>query len=216
MTWSEWEKRFFKGLTSLSDDERLEIVAYYREMYGDKLEAGISEAEILAEFGEPELCARKILEEGTETTVSDKENETPQKEVDAPLPPPIVSEAPSAPKKEDVNAAQSGESVASVVGMVVLTLLLILPLAIVALAVIISFGAACVSGGVAALAGLVYIFFLPFAGLTGAGVVANIGIGIATIGVGILLFVGFWYLTKYTAIGTYKVLVSIYGRRKRQ
>ena len=59
----EWERRFLKGLKPLAGKERNEALEYYREIYGDKIDAGFSEEEILREFGKPEDCARKILEE---------------------------------------------------------------------------------------------------------------------------------------------------------
>lgn len=214
MTWSEWEKRFFKSLNELSDDERLELAAYYREMYGDKMDAGLSEAEILAEFGDPELCARKILADNAEDAEkAEKPTPAPVETVSGPvtLPPvPVIAEE----KTQTKNAGRQ-VSVASVIGTVFLTLLLILPLSVAALGVIASFGASCISGGVAAIAGFVYILLVPFSGMTGSGVVAHIGIGIAAIGLGTLTLVGFWYLTKYTAIGTFKALVFVYGGKKK-
>lgn len=59
----EWERRFLKGLKPLAGKERNEALEYYREIYGDKIDTGFSEEDILREFGEPEDCARKILEE---------------------------------------------------------------------------------------------------------------------------------------------------------
>lgn len=59
----EWERRFLKELQPLAGKERNEALEYYREIYGDKIDAGFSEEEILREFGNPEDCARKILEE---------------------------------------------------------------------------------------------------------------------------------------------------------
>ena len=91
-------------------------------------------------------------------------------------------------------------------------LLLIIPIASAMLGVIISFGAVCVSGMAISLSGLLGIFALPFIGIE--SIFAGLGICIATIGVGLLIFVTFYYLTKYTAIITFKCLKAIYTRSK--
>ena len=63
MTYKEWEKKLSKYLKPLAQEERLSAVEYYREMYGDKLESGIPTEEILKEFGSPQACAERILNE---------------------------------------------------------------------------------------------------------------------------------------------------------
>ena len=72
MTQVEWEKIFLENLTTIPDAERFKMAEYYREIYGDKLEAGQTPDEILAEFGDPKECAIRILKE------NESELETPQ------------------------------------------------------------------------------------------------------------------------------------------
>ena len=43
MTQQEWEKKLKEYLTPLPQAEQEQIVEYYREMYGDRLDAGYSE-----------------------------------------------------------------------------------------------------------------------------------------------------------------------------
>ena len=61
MNYKDWEKRLNRLLKPLPADEKEAAVGYYREMYNDKLEAGISSDDILEEFGSPKFCAERIL-----------------------------------------------------------------------------------------------------------------------------------------------------------
>ncbi len=185
MTKKIWEKRLLSKLRPLQRAERKKILDYYREMYGDKAEAGFSEAEILAEFGSPEACAARILaEENIEPTL------------------------------------QKGErrklSPAEIVGMFFLSLILILPLALTAFALIVTFFALTVSGIAVAIAGGIYAIGAPLlsiGSLSAAGCFAHFGVGLTLCGVGCLLFVAFEPLGKYLAIGTGKALKFLYKGR---
>ena len=191
MSYKEWERKLLRQLAVLSKNERLSIADYYREMYGDKKDLGLTDEEILQEFGEPESCARKILSEERESISSAKTR----------------------------SARVNKISVAYIVGVAFFTLILILPLVCVGIAVVASFAAGVACGVIFVLAGVAYIVFAPFMAISGvsvAGITAHIGTGIAGCGVGLLAFVGFYLLTKYTAIGLMKGLGFIYGRRKRQ
>ncbi|MBQ8658608.1 MAG: DUF1700 domain-containing protein [Clostridia bacterium] len=183
MTKKVWDKLFLKALSSLPHHERKKMLAYYDEIFSDKLESGSSEAEILAQFGAPEECARRILNEQYD----------------------------GVPEPKTLKRFSVGE----LVGLGFLTLLLIIPLASVAVAVLAVFGACCLSGGVFAVGGVLFSLLSPFftAGMSAAGVIAQIGSGIALSGVGALLFVGFFFLTKYLAVGVWKAFKFIYVRR---
>lgn len=189
----EWERRFLKGLKPLAGKERNEALEYYREIYGDKIDVGFSEEDILREFGEPERCAYRILlgEENTESA-------TP-------------TSAPHATKTRQ----RRTYSVAEIIGLVFVGLILFLPLACVALALILSFGAVCVSGVAVAIAGAVYVIGSPFLFFANGStaIAANVAIGITTIGVGLLLFVGFYYAMKWMAIAAYRGFSFIFYRR---
>jgi uncharacterized membrane protein len=198
----EWESILLENLKPLADEERFKIAEYYREMYADKLEMGASPEEILEEFGSPQECARKILqEEGRESegVQADEKEMTP---ID-------VAEKPVRQKK------RQKWTPAMIVGMSFLTLLVILPLAGAALGVIAAFAAGCISGGASVVAGVIYSIASLFFGIFGmetGGVFANFGLGLAAIGVGFLLCVGFYYATKYTMIACYKALLWVYKR----
>ena len=43
MTWKEWEIEFVNALHALPIKERAQIAEYYQEIYGDKLESGLTE-----------------------------------------------------------------------------------------------------------------------------------------------------------------------------
>ena len=180
-----WEKQLARLLGPLSPAERQSALNYYNEIYNDKIEAGITEEEIIAEFGFPEDCAERILAENNAN-----------------------------PIKQLVTARRF--SVEEIVGLGLLTLILILPLAAAAFSVIVSFAAVSVSGIAVAFVGVVYAVISPFLFL-GNGVAAcfaNVGIGIACCGVGLILCASFFYLTKYTFIGTKAALKWIYVRRR--
>ena len=185
MTKKIWEKQLARHLTALPKAERKKIIDYYREMYGDKAEAGYSEAEILAEFGSPEACAARILaEENVEIPPKKEKRRTP-----SPL---------------------------AIVGIVFVSLILVLPLASVAFALIVTFFAFTVSGTAIAIAGVIYAIGAPLlliGSLSAAGIFAHLGIGLVLCGVGCLLFASFEPLGKYLAIGTGKALKFLYKGR---
>ena len=185
MTQKIWEKQLARQLADLPKPERKQVLDYYREMYGDKIEAGFSEEAILAEFGSPQQCAHKILA---------SEGLVPAK----------------------VRRQSRRTSPAAIVGIFFLTLIIILPLASTAFALIVTFFALSVSGIAVAIAGAIYAIGAPLLvmdTLAAAGILAHFGLGIATCGVGLLLFVAFKPLTKYLAIGTGKALAFIYHGR---
>lgn len=104
-------------------------------------------------------------------------------------------------------------SPAEVVGLVFASLLLVLPLAAVLGSLVVSFAAISISGAAVSLAGVVFAIGSPFIAPSGVAIAAYVGMGIAATGAGFLLFVGFWYATKYGAIGLGALLRAIYVRR---
>ena len=183
MTYKEWEKKLLKYLNPLSSEERMAAVEYYREMYGDKLETGASHEKILQEFGEPSACAERILNENGF----------------------------SLPKPKQTN-----NSVAWWAGIILLTLIIIIPIYSALFSVVVVFAAMVIASAAIALAGVIYAIYSPFMAIDGVGlsaIIAHMGMGIAAIGVGLLLFVAFIYLTKYSYKWLAKSLVFIYKRR---
>lgn len=185
MTKKTWEKQLIQQLKPLPKEERKKILDYYKEIYGDKLEEGVSESEILAEFGSPEECAARILaEEGIEWETVERKT-------------------------------GNGASVAELVGLFFLSLILILPLAITAAALIISFAAVSIAGIAVSVAGIFYALLSHFfmTSSSGTAIFINVIIGLVLVGVGLVLFVGFYLSSKYLAIGSAKALTWIYTRR---
>lgn len=190
MTQKAWEKALLKQLNGLPRAEKNAAIEYYREIYGDKLDAGYSEKEILREFGSPEACAKRILSEETDEP-SERER----------IPAPV---------------SRGNYSIAGIIGMFFLTVLLILPLASVALTLIASFAVVSLSGIAVTLAGVALTVGSPFLSLGGAlfpSVIAGMGMGICAIGIGAVLFAAFFFATKYLALWSYKALKFIYIRR---
>ena len=186
MNYSEWESALIKELKGMPTAEYIKITSYYREMYGDKLDAGMSEEAILAEFGTPKSCAEKILAE------SSTEN----------------GEKPSAPTKKTLSP--TGQKTKNIILAVLFSLFAGIPLAAVLVAGVVSLGAICISGGAGAIASFVYIFVGAFTA-TGVGIVAHIGMAIGGIGICGFLGIGGYFATKYTAIYSYKLMKTIYG-----
>lgn len=216
MTQQEWEKKLKEYLTPLPQAEQEQIVEYYREMYGDRLDAGYSETEILAEFGDPQVCAGRMISENADGAPSyPQERRTGN--------PYLRSAAPSGERTlsahRDTERTKTGRSVGEIVGIVSFALLLGLPLGIAALGVVAAFGAVTVGGIVVLIAGVLFSVacpFFAFAGMPAAGIVANVGVGLVCSGVGALLFVGFYLATKYTALACYRAMRAVFARRNKQ
>ncbi len=188
MIYKEWEQRFLKTLKPLNSEERERLKEYYREIYEEKLSEGKTEEIILEELGSPESTAYRILAENSEQITNGPE----------------IQESKFKYSVKDKSIEY--------IGLVFLSLFLIIPLSAVAVAVVVSLGAVSVSGVAISVAGVLGIIALPFLGAGSASAV--LGVLIALIGVGLLLFVSFYYLTKYSGILLYKCLKSIYTRSK--
>ena len=187
MTYKEWESCLVEELKGLPTAECLKITDYYKEMYGDRLDAGMSEEAILAEFGSPKSCAEKILAENA------SENNEAQTS-NAPASSPVLS------KKQTAKG---------IILAVLFTLFAGAPLAVILAAIILSLGAVCVSGSVGILAGFVYIFIALFNAM-GAGIAAHVGMAIGAMGICGFLGLGSYFATKYSAIYSYKLMKSVY------
>ncbi len=190
MTKKKWERIFLKNLKPLSQEERQKALEYYREMYGDKAESGLSEAEILANFGSPDACAMRVLLESF-----------PEKEATV-----------YALKEKFFN-----HSLGELIGLIFLIVILILPIAAVFASIIVAFGIssfACAIVAVAtALGSLIFPIYAAGAGASAGGVLMYLGMGFAGTGVCILLAIGFYFTTKYCGIALIKALQYIYRRR---
>ncbi|MBO4573422.1 MAG: DUF4097 family beta strand repeat protein [Clostridia bacterium] len=63
MTKREWFEKFETALDGIYADEKTRAKEYYEELFDDKIEQGVTEEDILSEFGSPEEVAKKIKEE---------------------------------------------------------------------------------------------------------------------------------------------------------
>ena len=188
MTKKQWERNFLRCLRSLPQREREQALEYYREIYGDKAEAGYSEQEILREFGFPEDCAERILAERSE-----------------------------APRPNKTARDFADTYTVEGLGLSLLGFILFLPLSIVSFSLIVAFGAVSLAGGAVAAAGIVYAIAAPFlsiGNLTAAGGFGCFGIGLLMCGIGALLCVGFFCLTKLTVHSSGKVWHFFFRRNR--
>ena len=173
MTQRKWERALKRFLSPLPRSEQKSIVAYYREMYQDKLELGLSESEILAEFGSPQACAGRMI---AESSIEQKK--------------PPTTDNPFAQEYQAKRIKSS--SVGGVVGMVFFTLLLGIPVAAVWVSVIATFVAVGVASIAVGIAGLLFPLLTPFyasLGFSGISFTANLGLYLASAGAGFMLAV---------------------------
>ncbi len=191
MTYKAWERALRKELHVVSRIECERTLEYYREMKDEKQANGESEETIVAEFGSPRECARRVALANGVRLEDRAEEETP-----------------------GVGEIVKRYSPAELVGLGFVTLILILPLFSVLFSVLVAFAAVTASGFGIAIGGVGFAIGAPIMGVaSGIGLLAYVGAGIAMSGLGILLCIGFAYATKYTAIGMKKLLIAIYVRR---
>lgn len=212
MTYREWEAKLLGYLKSLTADEIKEIKDYYAEIYSDKTECGMVDEEIVRQFGEPEVCAARILMESGENTENEEKNDT-------------VSEkskqnkdtvTPKVSKPKSQKPLTRGISVGEIIGVFFFVILLVIPIEVIFLSVLISIGAVALSGAVMAIVGILATVISPLTfavGYSFAGFMATLGTALATAGIGAILVPIFVPLTKYTAIGFIKVTKLLFKRR---
>lgn len=86
MTKYEWERQLKKGISGLPKSEQQRVLDYYNELFADKIDAGMREQYIIAEFGNPYDVANKILvdfyTEGKENAATDEYVYSPADEID--------------------------------------------------------------------------------------------------------------------------------------
>ena len=203
MTYKEWEAKLTELLSGLSKKEIEEATAYYREIYGDKKDAGLSDEEILAGFGTPESCAGKIeLSDSEEDALEEKEE-------------------PMAEKKDEKRdtAGYKIPMPTTIVGLIFLHLLILVPIYAVIIGGIAGFGGICIGGAGLAIGGLGAVILSVIQLVTGNGFssfLAMFGMGTAMIGAGIVLAISFFFVTKYTVFATYKLVKTIYVKKSEE
>ena len=189
MTYKKWEDDLLRHLSDIPESERREACEYYREIFGDKFDAGMDENKILEEFGEPKICAERILSERDE--LQSKAHEPSESPKNKPMP-------------------KSGKkfSISKWVGIFFLTTLVVIPLACVIISAIAAFAAVTVVAAALIIGGLIGALASPLAfilGYTGWGVLSAAGACLAAAGAGALLFPAFFIITKYSVISSLKL-----------
>lgn len=128
----KWFHLLKKNLVGLPKKERVRIIDYYDELFLDKYESGMSEWQIIGEFGDPSQAAFKILTEDVSDAKVNKSNfderlnpyadqvETPRR---TPPRPEYAYAQPRASERYEPRPRRYRESEPSV-GKIVLTLLL--------------------------------------------------------------------------------------------
>lgn len=194
MTYEQWEAKLKELLTGASEEEIKEAIGYYKEIYSDKKEAGLSDEEIVREFGAPEECAGRISYEAD-------------------------SEAGEACAAEKDGFVSKGDLkfkfpfTTSVFGAVLFSIFVTIPLFSVLIGGISAFVAASIGGAAAALGGvgmIVLSFVQLFIGGGASPFFAMIGMGIASVGAGVLCAISFFFITKHTVLFSYKLFKSMY------
>ena len=189
MTYKQWESELLKYLEDLPSKEKQEICEYYREIFGDKFDAGIEENQILQEFGNARICAERILSERADTTAS-------------------AETAAPAEKVQKTSNQKKTFSISKWVGIFFLTTLVVIPLASAIVSVIAAFGSVAIMGAALIIGGVLGTLASPLAfilGYTGWGVLSAAGTCLAVAGAGALLLPIFYVITKYCIVSTVKL-----------
>ena len=221
MTYKQWEEALLKCLKSLTNEEKDEIIGYFREMYSDKLDTGMTEEEILKSFGDPMIAAARIIKENGEETSTEEELGHEKKDdtsgksaldnIKAKCSP-VLKDA-----KDKATKAVKSISISKIVGWFFLTLLVIIPLAATLIGVIASVAAVTLSGGALMIAGIatavaspiILLFEYPISAM-----LVLLGLGLLSFGIGAFIYVVFYYITKYITVSCVKITKHVVRRSK--
>ena len=219
MTYKLWEESLLKYLKSLNEEEKSGILGYYREMYNDKMETGISESEIVESFGDPMLAAARILKESGDSAedLYSEERGTAETESSADEETEVASAPVSNKTERKRSEGASTISASRIVYWVLITLVFTIPLIAVVISVIASLAALTVTGGAMLFGGVLGAVASPFLLLFGntlPSVLLVLGGTLTIAGVGALLFISFYYITKYSIVSTYKIARHVARRKK--
>ena len=198
MTYKQWEFELKILLKGTPKEELTQITDYYSELYNEKKEAGLSDLEILSEFGTPEECADRIAEESATEKASDGEEKSSGGE--------NLSAA-----FEKIKAWLKRINFKSAFGLICLYVLVIIPSAIAALATVSIAGGALVIGGL----GLSVYSIIALA--TGGGFASSaalFGTSVASIGIGLIAAITFFFITRYAAFATLKLAKRVIAKKE--
>lgn len=227
MTKYEWEKELKRNIHRLPDDEIVRVLEYYNELFEDNIERGRSEREIISEFGYPSDVADKIMSEYDGALKDDDPFDVPPFRASG-----VTDEKPRAERKAETvfdghadnpprkieitngNASAGAKSETdddnsrtwALVAFIVINILTGFAMFFVLGAVWIVLGSLVVAGIAATVAGVAafVVSFGPIFGGAAASGLAQIGMSIAAVGVGIMLVIGAVALIKLYAKATKK------------
>lgn len=188
MTAQEWFDRFAAALAALPEPERERAEAYYRELYSDKKEMGMSEGSILLSFGSPENAAAEILNNFTEDGGDERNGQTADS---MPENNPLCSEE-NAERKDGILNMSRGKVIAAVCA---------------AAAAVLLGGTALSVAGTLLLSELAMLFA---AGTFCLGGAETLAMGVIALGGAVFCAMPFYYAIKYMAKGVIWVTKKIY------
>ena len=183
MTFGSWLNEIEARLSCVNENERAGILNYYRELYGDKSDAGLSDEAILSEFGTLDECIERIKQESPEL---------------------FENERTCVPFKK-------------IATHIALLLFVGLPAALSALSALAAL-AVCTLGGAGTCLGgvavVIYSIALLFGGAGANTVLIQFGIGLAMTGAGVMICIGFFFMTKYAIASLNKIVKYVYQLKK--
>lgn len=212
MTRDEYIKELEGALGALPQEERERTIAYYEELIDDRTESGADEAEVIAQLEAPQTVAERLLAEtagemgqSAQTIARAEDYRTA-----------------SAGETDPTFASQSRQKKPLSAGVIVLLILgspLWLSLLLAVLAVVLAIGATmwalvfslAVTVLALGIAGIAAVFSFCIAGLFGGGAAFFLlGLGIAAVGLSLLLVYPTLLLIKLAAKATVEPIKAMY------
>ncbi len=202
MTYTEWRDELQYNLLCVSESERRRVLDYYAEAYADRREAGFSEREIINDFGAPYDAARRILCENKNNEYDEPINTEERRRRDsraeqeqrrennyAPPPPPPSTAPPIRPTPDYTVSSPERKRGDYTWVFVVLCVLFAIPIFALVIAMIVITIAFCVAPVSIVATGAAAIGLSIGAMVSGSAAYGflELGVGIATLGAGIIL-----------------------------
>lgn len=196
MTKIEWIAELKKNTEKLPSEEQNRILEYYEELFSDKTESGMSEEEIINEFGNPRDVAEKLL---NESPAEEEKTAVPQENIKDGNTSSDSKKTEEKPKEEYKPPVYEKKKRSTGSTLAFITLLLLF--GFVGLGILIAVWAVILSvvvvGASAAFAGIVQFFvsFTLFNSGIGAAL-AQLGISIFAAGIGFIILANAKSLSK--------------------
>ena len=176
LTYKEWEDALVAGLHGASKNDVSGILNYFREIYGDKRDAGVSDEDIIAEFGAPDECLERIKNKSPEMFCA---------------------------------TGYKWSVVFSYLKRIALAVFILMPVCVTLVAGMLALVVCMLGGAVVSLGGIavgVTCVLNIFSGVAVTTVFARFGIGMAMVGGGALISIGFFFMVKYVVTSAQKTI----------